>query len=95
MQIDPLQTLEDAIIGKVVMALIDNGYRVEMCDQDGGGLHVYAAALDENEGRKPRSGFRYWVKLVPGNGADVISDYTTNLEAVLKDVNAFAKLHQR
>lgn len=85
------QILEDAIIGKLVTALIDDGYRVEMCDQDGGGLYVYAAALDENDGIKPRDGFRYWVRLTPGNGSDVISDYTTNLESVLKPINEFVK----
>lgn len=91
---DWTQILEDAIVGKVVSALIDDGYRVEMCDQDGGGLFVYAASLEENDGRKPRGGFRYWVKLIPGNGADVISDYSTNLENALKPVNEFAAKYQ-
>ena len=34
--------LEDAIVGKLVNTLIDDGYRLEMSDQDGGGLFVYA-----------------------------------------------------
>ena len=79
--------LEDAIVGKVISALIADGYRIEMCDQDGGGLFVYAAA---DAGEKPSHGYDFWVRLVPGNGADVIVDYTTNLEATLKPVNAFA-----
>lgn len=80
--------LEAAITGKVISALIDHGYRVEVSDQDGGdGLFIYAAA---DGGAKPKDGFNYWVRLQPGNGADLIVDHTTNLEAVLKEVNAFA-----
>lgn len=83
--------IEDAIIGKVVTALVDDGFRVEMSDQDGGGLFVYANPADEE---KPEDGYNYWVRLVPGNGADVLVDYTTNLEATIKDVNAFAAQFQ-
>ncbi|MFA5897673.1 MAG: hypothetical protein WC829_01040 [Hyphomicrobium sp.] len=85
------QILEDAIVGKVVTALIDEGFRVEMSDQDGGGLFVYAA---EDGGAKPDGGFEYWVRLVPGNGADVVVDYTTNLESVMKPINKFVKQFQ-
>jgi len=80
------QILEDAIVGKLVTALIDESFRVEMSDQDGGGLFVYAW---ENHEDRPAK-FNYWVRLVPGNGADVIVDYTTNLETTLKEVNEFA-----
>ena len=83
--------IEDAIIGKVVTALIDEGFRIEASDQDGGGLFIYAA---EDGGKKPKDGYNYWVRLVPGNGADVLSDYTTNLETVLKPVNEFAEQFQ-
>ena len=83
------QLLEDAILGKIVNALVTNGFRVEVSDQDGGGLYVYAAAGD---GQKPDDGYDYWVRLVPGNGSSYISDYSTNLESVLKPVNAFAEL---
>lgn len=79
--------LEDAIVGKVIGALIDDGYRLEVSDQDGGGLFVYAA---EDGGEKPKAGYQFWVRLVLGNGADVISDYTANLEETLKPVNEFA-----
>jgi hypothetical protein len=41
--------------------------------------------LDNNDGK--RCG---WVYLVWGNGADIISDYTTNLEDVLKPAQAIA-----
>lgn len=84
--------LEDAIVGKVVSALIDDGFRIEMSDQDGGGLFVYAV---ESGGEKPMDGYNYWVRLVPGNGTDVIVDYTTNLEKTLKPVNDFAEQFQQ
>jgi len=85
------QILEDAIIGKLVTTLIDEGFRIEMSDQDGGGLFVYAC---ENGGKMPKGGFKYWARLVPGNGADVIVDHTMNLETVLKPVNDFAAQFQ-
>lgn len=81
------QILEDAIVGRLIGALVDDGFRIEISDQDGGGLFVYAA---EDGGAKPKDGFKFWARLQPGNGADVIVDYTTNLEALLKPVNAFA-----
>src|SRR5882757_7118446 len=81
------QILEDAIVGKLIAALVDADYRIDISDHDGGGLFVYAAA---NGGNKPRSGYVFWVRLEPGNGADVIVDYTTNLESVIAPVNAFA-----
>jgi len=82
------QILEDAIIGKVVTTLVEASFRIEVSDQDGGnGLFVYAAA---DGGSKPKGGYDYWVRLMPGNGADVIVDYTTNLEAILKPVSEFA-----
>lgn len=92
MTIKLVEVLEHAIVGKLVETLIEGGFRVELCDQDGGGLHLYAGDLEENNGAKPKDGWSYWVRLVPGNGADIISDYTINLEALIKPVNAFASL---
>ena len=80
------QLLEDAILGKVINALIERGFRVTVSDQDGGGLYVYAAA---DGGEKPADGWNYWIQLVPGNGSNYISDYSLNLEDVLKPINAF------
>ena len=85
------QWVEDAIIGKVITTLVEEGFRLEISDQDGGGLFVYAAA---DGGEKPEDGYNYWVRLVPGNGADVIVDYTTNLEATIKPVSEFAATFQ-
>jgi hypothetical protein len=82
------QLLEDAIVGKLFAALIEDGYRVEASDQDGGGLYLYAYP----DAAKPKKPANHWVRLVPGNGADVITDYSTNLERTLKPVNDFAAL---
>lgn len=79
--------LEQAIIGKLVTTLIDDGFRVELSDQDGGGLFLYASV---DGGERPVDGYVYWVKLVPGNGHDIIVDYTTNLETTLLPVIEFA-----
>lgn len=84
------QVLENAIIGKAIAELIDNGYRIEMSDNDGGGLYIYA--IPNNGPPRPEGGYSHWVKLEPGNGASVISDYTTNLESALKNTNAFAEV---
>jgi hypothetical protein len=86
------QLLEDAIIGKLFNLLIEDGYRLEASDQDGGGLFIYAA---EDGGTKPKVGYAHWVKLCPGNGADVIVDYTTSLELTIKPVNDFAAQFQK
>ena len=81
--------LEEAIVGRLVMTLAEDGYRLQISDVDGGGLHVYAVP---DGGDKPKDGYDHWIKLVPGNGCDVISDYTTNLEKVIEPALAFAEL---
>ena len=84
------QILEDAIIGKLITTLIDNNFKVEV-GYYAVGLFVYAAEDGDSE---PKDGYKYWIMLVPGNGCDVISDYTTNLEAIIKPVNDFAATFQ-
>lgn len=83
------QIIEDAIVGKLLTALVDDGYRLEVSDQDGGGLHIYAV---EEGASVPADGYSHWVLLVPGNGVSVISDYTKSLEATIQAVNDFADL---
>ena len=83
--------LEYAIIGKLVSTLINEGYRIEVSDQDGDGLFVYAVP---DGGETLKYGYKYWVRLVPGNGCDIIVDYTTNLEKDLKSVNEFAEQYR-
>lgn len=82
------EVLEHALLGHVISCMVDAGYRVIVSDQDGGGLFVYGIA-DGGE-KRPAGGYTYWVRCVPGNGADFISDYSTNLESVLAPANAFA-----
>lgn len=82
------QILEDAIVGKLVVCLVDEGFRVEISNVDGGGLFVYAAP---DGGYQPKDGWKYWVRLVPGNNVGIIVAYTSNLEDVIKDVLIFSK----
>ena len=87
-QISFKQLIEDAIVGKIVNALLDEQFRVEISDQDGGGLYIYATDGDG----KPSGGFKYWIRLTLGNGRDILTDYTTNLEKILKPVHDFINL---
>lgn len=89
------QLLEDAIMGKLIGALVDDGYRVQVSDQDGGGLFVYAMPDGKEFPRATSGAICHWAKLVPGNGPDMISDYSTNLEKTLKPVNEFAAQYQQ
>lgn len=79
-----MQVLEDAIVGRLVGDLIEQGFRVEISDQDGGGLFVYATP---DGGEKPEGGYTHYARLTLGNGADVITDYTTNLESIVRPIN--------
>ena len=78
---------ERLIVGELVLSLTEQGFRVELCDQDGGGLFLYAVP---DGGFKPDNGYEYWVLLVPGNGTSVISDYSVNLQSALVAVNKLA-----
>ena len=75
------KSIERSVIGELVMSLTEDGFRIEFCSQDGGGLYMYAAP---DGGQKPKDGWKYWLRLVEGNGADIISDYSVNLEPYLK-----------
>jgi hypothetical protein len=46
--------------------------------------------LDLRRADRREAGVDGWVRLIDGNGASVISDYTTNLEAVLTRANKIA-----
>lgn len=78
---------QHAILGRLVFELLDNGYRVIVSDQDGGGLYVYASP-DNGDGNGP---FDFWVRLdIDNTGADFIVDYSANLNTVIEPVDAFA-----
>lgn len=85
------EMIENMIVGALVNALLNQGYQAHFSDQDGGGTFVYVS----NDGHKPRGGFKHWVRLMPGNGADVISDYTTSLEETIKPANDLAAQFQQ
>jgi hypothetical protein len=80
------QLLEDAILGKVCNLLLEEGNSLEL-EAKGTDLWVYAWPSHEE---RP-DGFSMWVRCVPGNGADYISDYTMSLETILKPVFHFAE----
>lgn len=59
----------------------------DMMQTDEDYLLVYPPLVQDRRGRADAG----WVRFVYGNsGYDVISDYTTNLEAILQPVNAYA-----
>lgn len=97
------EQLEKRICRKAVRALLDAGYDVGVNDGEETVIErstntrkIYAAmystdedyllAVDRTSGKAIG-----WVRLIYGNVADVISDYTTNLENVLKPVNDYAE----
>jgi len=96
--------LEAKIFRKACKALIEAGYELRLYDgeeittpktKDVKVMMDAQATTDEdcifvyNPGEKERIG---WVIFTYGNdGYDVISDYTTNLEDVLKPVNDYAE----
>jgi len=72
--------LEDIIVGKLLRALNDNDYRAEI--ETDGYIGVFDSMTDNKVG---------FIKLVAGNGSEIISDYSTNLEEVLKPVQEFCE----
>jgi hypothetical protein len=84
--------IERAVIGELVLDLTEQGFRVELCSLDGGGLHLYAA---EDGGNKPDDGWKFWIRLQPGNGADVIVDYSVNFEDRLKSAISLGEILQK
>lgn len=72
-----MRLLCNAVIGALVLNAIEEGYRVELSNQDGNGLHLYA--VPDNGERKPGELFDFWVRLQPENDtmADIIIDFST------------------
>lgn len=89
MKIDMNELLEQAIVGKLIQALTDEGFNVKAVPQECEYSWIYAWPCElENE---PET-YDHWVKLVYGNGCDIISDYSMSLETVIKPVNDFTEL---
>lgn len=97
------QTIEKAIAKATIKALLDAGYVISVDDGEEitvkrsiGSIKILNAMFTTDEdilhvempGTLVESG---WVKFIYGNdGYDVISDYTTNLEEMLKPVSELA-----
>ena len=77
------QKIESRIASRAVSALLAAGYWLAVCQGDEDRIIVYS----------PSKGRVGWVYLVYGNdnGETVITDYTTNLEPHLQNVNAYAE----
>lgn len=93
-KIDWNELLEHMILGRIVTAMMDAGYRVVTSIEDAPD-YLYVYGIKDNRENKPRGGYTHWVKCVPGNGSDFISDYTTNLESVLQPISETISLFQR
>lgn len=92
-------TNEKLIVGKLVTDLLAAGYAIDVFDGEEDAIvnstdasAIFKAMcstdmdrLDLTKNKKHMG----WVLLIWGNDADVISDYTTNLEAIMKPVNEF------
>jgi hypothetical protein len=94
-------SVERAIVKRVIHDLLANGCTLWIDhDQEGGRIDIKDTsketldemfACDEDRLYVEFCGWRGWVFFVYGNdGHDVISDYTTNLENMLKGANALA-----
>lgn len=91
--------LEKKIVHKLLKAVIEAGYTVAVDDGEETSEHtadipaVMAIVfnLDDCYLRLKNGALSGWICLVFGNdGHDCINDYTTNLEELLKPVNAYA-----
>lgn len=93
--------LEQRIFEKAVDALLAAGYRLTVNDGEEDVLQmsvdrkaIIEAAFSTDEDYLivflPNGTKRGWVRFIWGNVQDCLSDYTVNLEEVLKPVNEFA-----
>jgi hypothetical protein len=95
-------TNEKLIVGKLVADLLAAGLTItiwnggaepELKDStDAAKIFADLCASDQDELTMERDG-RYagWIRLVWGNDVDVISDYSTSLEAIMAPANALAE----
>jgi hypothetical protein len=92
--------IEGRIFGRACSALIASGWLLDLNDGEETvitgsdsitALRAAAFSTDEDYLIAHKGDERGWVRFIYGNdGHDVISDYTTNLEDVLKPVNDYA-----
>lgn len=53
------ELLEHAIVGRLIACLLDDGFRLEVSDKAGGGLHIYGAP---DGGPLPKECYSYAVR---------------------------------
>ena len=92
---------EKKIVGRLITDILAAGYSVSIWNggddaeiissSDTDRIFKALAASDQDEivlyKNRRRAG---WIRLIWGNDVDVISDYTTNLEAIVAGANALA-----
>lgn len=98
------QRIESLMVRVVVRKLIATGYEIEVDNNAGEGEDDIRCSYSKNYQkvvaslsttdeeilwtRKSRSAEGGWVKIIYGNGEDCISDYTTNLEDIVGNIDA-------
>lgn len=93
---------ERAIVGKLVTDLLAAGLKITIWNggetseiedcTDAAKIFAELAASDQDElTMEGPDGYAGWIRLVWGNDACVISDYSTRLEAVMAPANALAE----
>ena len=96
--------LERIIVQRLISDLLDRGYSLGVNDGEettlthsSDMLEITSAMYSTDEDfllvyRENANHPFGWVRLIHGNGRDIISDYTTNLEDDLQGVNAYCDL---
>lgn len=76
--------LEYKIIGRIMSLLYEHEFyaKIDVC---------FRIEIFSDYKHKERVGF---IKLITGNGADIISDYSTNLEEFIKPILEYCKQYQ-
>jgi hypothetical protein len=87
-KLNPITDVEHKIIGTLFDELLEEGYQIRT--EFDSGTHYLFVYDDTAPTAKPIG----WVKLVRGNGATVISDYTTNLEKMVEPASELADLYE-
>jgi len=99
---DYANNVEVEIVSRAIGSLLKAGYAIRVYDgeewamdkpsRDREAISKECFATDITEMVAYKDGKRAgWIMFVHGNGADVLSDYSTALEDVLKSANAYAE----
>lgn len=92
--------IEKIIVGRLVTDLLAAGYKLRVYDgeeyatdwtTDAAAIYevLSSTEMDRLDATKDGSKIIAWIVLVWGNDTDIISDYTTSLEATMKPINEF------